>query len=36
VMLLAPEGIFVFLGDRLGRLFKRSGTIAREQEDTGL
>lgn len=34
VMLLAPEGIFVFLGERIGRLFRRADPIRREQQDT--
>ena len=32
VMLIAPEGIFIFLGNRLGRLYARSAALVSRQE----
>ena len=34
VMLVAPEGIFIFLGNRLGKLFARSAAIISRKEDS--
>lgn len=34
VMLIAPEGIFIFLGNRLGRLYARSTALVSRREDT--
>lgn len=36
VMLIAPEGLFIFLGNRLGRLFSRSSNRPDRQEDTSI
>jgi len=34
VMLIAPEGIFIFLGNRLGRLYAHSAAFISRQEDS--
>ena len=36
VMMIAPEGLFIFLGNRLGRLFSRSSNRPNSQQDNSL